>query len=98
MMRKNQYDETMRIKEIRLQPNDAKQPDNGWSVEILWVYEHERSGELYGMEIERIDVAEAVRRGVMTRDEHATVFSILGRVADEYHKSGAVSDEQTLFQ
>jgi hypothetical protein len=49
------------------------------------------------MDIDRIDVVEAVRRGVMTSEEYATVFSILGRVADNYHTNEAVSDEQSVL-
>ena len=88
-MRKNEYEELMRIREISLQPSDIANPLGNWTMDILWQFQNEKSLAWYGCKTERISMGEAISRGVVAPEQVGLVYTILAKVADNFYKTPA---------
>jgi hypothetical protein len=97
-MRKNEYDELMRIREIRLQPSDISNPLGNWNMDILWQFQNEKSGEWYGCKTERISMEEAIKREVVAPEQVGLVYTILAKVADTFHTTDAKKDKEAYAE
>jgi len=86
-MRLNQYDELMRIKEIRLQPMDIASPQGDWKMDILWLSLHEKSGKWYDGMSETLSVQEAIQRGIVTTEQMQQAYTFHATIADQWHTS-----------
>ena len=92
-MRLNQYDELMRIKEIRLQPMDIASPQGDWKMDILWLSLHEKSGKWYDGMSETLSVQEAIQRGIVTTEQMQQAYTFHATIADNWHSSVPVVEE-----
>ena len=96
-MRKNEYNEIMRIKEIRLQPDDISNPLGDWAMDVLWQSQHEKSVQWYGCITEHISMNESIKRQVATKEQVELVYGVLAKVADTYHlHSSAISEVEEV--
>jgi len=86
-MRKNQYDELMRIQEIRLQPIDIANPIGEWKMDILWLSQHPLSGKWYDGLSETLLVGDAIRRGIVTMEQMQNTYMFHATIADNWYKS-----------
>ena len=97
-MRKNQYDELMRIKEIRLQPMDVASPQGDWKMDILWLSLHEKSGKWYDGLSETLSVQDAIRRGIVTVEQMQQAYTFHATIADNWYKSAPVVGEEVVSE
>jgi uncharacterized Fe-S cluster-containing protein len=85
LMRVNEYNQTMRISEIGMFPEDLENPRGNWSVRIIWKYYRSATNQWEYDRSEVIPMFDAISKGIITEEEFNTIYTLLAKVADTYH-------------